>query len=66
MANFVLQRNADSSIGDMFGTYAPAGAANDPKNTNRLYPGMVQARGSTSATASARCRQQNSSACSTR
>ena len=45
MANFVLQRNADSSIGDMLGTYAPAGAANDPNNTNRLYPGMVQGAG---------------------
>ena len=45
MANFVLQRNADSSIGDMLGTYAPAGAANDPNNTNRLYPSMVQGAG---------------------
>ena len=45
MANFVLQRNADSSIGDMLSTYAPAGAANDPNNTNRLYPGMVQGAG---------------------
>jgi hypothetical protein len=45
MANFVLQRNADRSIGDMLGTYAPAGAANDPNNTNRLYPSMVQGAG---------------------
>lgn len=45
MANFVLQRNADRSIGDMLGTYAPAGAANDPNNTNRLYPSMVQSAG---------------------
>lgn len=45
MANFVLQRNADSSIGDMLSTYAPAGAANDPNNTNRLYPSMVQGAG---------------------
>ena len=45
MANFVLQRNADRSVGDMLSTYAPAGAANDPNNTNRLYPSMVQGAG---------------------
>ncbi len=45
MANFVLNRNSDKTIADMLGVYAPAGAANDPNNTNRLYPGMVNNAG---------------------
>ena len=65
MANFVLQRNADSSIGVMLSTYAPAGVANDPEQHEpALPPNELADAGSTSATASAHCRQQNSSACS--
>lgn len=45
MAKMVLDENADKSIGDMLNMYAPPGAANDPKNTNRLYPGMIASQG---------------------
>lgn len=45
MAKMVLDENADKSIGAMLNMYAPPGAANDPKNTNRLYPGMIANQG---------------------
>lgn len=45
MANFVIGRNAERTIGDMLNIYAPPGAANDPKNTNRLYPKFMQDAG---------------------
>ena len=45
MAEMVLSENANKSIGDMLNMYAPPGAANDPNDTNRLYPGMVAGAG---------------------
>ena len=45
MAEMVLNENANKSIGDMLNMYAPPGAANDPKNTNRLYPGLIAKQG---------------------
>lgn len=45
MAEMVLNENANKSIGDMINMYAPPGAANDPKNTNRLYPGLIAGQG---------------------
>ena len=45
MAEMVLNENANKSIGDMINMYAPPGAANDPKNTNRLYPGLIAKQG---------------------
>ena len=56
MANYVLNRNAGLSIGNMLEEYAPkpkidprtgqlVPVENDPKNTNRFYPKMVQDAG---------------------
>lgn len=45
MASMVLDESADKTIGDMLNMYAPPGAANDPNNTNRFYPDMIQGAG---------------------
>lgn len=45
MAEMVLNENANKSIGDMLNMYAPPGAANDPNDTNRLYPGLIAQQG---------------------
>lgn len=45
MAEMVLNENANKSIGEMLNMYAPPGAANDPNDTNRLYPSLIAQQG---------------------
>lgn len=45
MQQLVLSENKDKTVSEMLKTYAPAGASNDPNDTNKTYPAQLAAQG---------------------